>query len=559
MDGPRQTMRDFTLDFFTTFGAQIELTQGDEVTVRLPPDLAAHLNKDTLHLTFAAAEMSPYEDLVAYGSRVFEQIAAWLDRRGEMTMLRLPARFPGSRDKTALPPGLTLLNAAAQVRSTSQMRHYALFRFRLTYMADDRKEEIWTAVLDTEGTAHPEWAEVHREAVEWTRERPPLLLHDSERLSVLALQLAYQHAEARAVEVEAALRPVVEKTLGHLTTYYQAHIDRTEENEPGLAMREMLAQEQERKVAEELARHQVHVTVSPIHWATLSVPYWRYDLILKRPGGRDKDLTLYRNLNNGAVDVVHCHACERPTFSLGLCDHGHIVCADCLHTCAVCGQDVCTTCGIVQDHIGGEWICSSCAAICPQCGRPVMPSHTASCASCKRAFCHACLEVCPHCGERFCARHEVICAFCGAKRCVNQGLVCHTGQHPACEAHYAVCPACGGGICPTHSAVCTICQQTVGQDCLDGQSVCRTCREAMTSAPISWPELTQRAGWEKAYSWRVAKNRGGRVYYGERKRGPVPLWAVIVVDNSEQVRYLYRQPLGKAIAAWLGGRRPPSG
>ena len=74
----------------------------------------------------------------------------------------------------------------------------------------------------------------------------------------------------------------------------------------------------------------------------------------------------------------------------------------------------------------------------------------------------------------------------------------------------------------------------------------------MQALPVSWPELAYRTTWEAAYNWRIAQNQAWRVYYGEKSRGIIRPWAVIVVDvGNESILYQHRQSALAKIAAWL--------
>jgi hypothetical protein len=554
-------MREFARDFSTAFGAEVEPANGDELFIRLPPNLAQHFGKTELHLVFSAVEMSPYEDLVAYGSRMFEQMVAWLDGRGEMTILELPARSAGATEteQRTLPADLSLHNVTADAESRPSREAYVRFDLCLTYTADDRQDELLTLVLDQLGTLHPELAHPYPGAIEWQDDALPLSVDVCERLAKVAVDLARVHADERVAQMERDLRPRLHRTLLRLSTFYSRRMDELDpEDENTPLVRQQLAEELERKTADELVRQQVRVTISPVSWAMLSVPEMRWRLTLRRPGGLAVPVLVRQNLHDDTTSPIHCHACTEPTTCLGVCDHGHIACPDCLHTCVVCDQDVCTACGVQRGHISGEWVCAQCAVTCSACGHLAIPRNTAPCAVCGQRVCHACSHECPHCGKRFCQEHTVSCAICGAKRCTEQGLICHVCERPTCESHHLLCPVCGQGCCTHHTATCALCAQSVCSECLHETGLCDTCVSALTGKQVPQPGALDGLPWASRYAWRAGQNNACTVYYGEHRWGKRRLWAVVVIDSEGKLCHQYRVSLGRALMDGWRGVAPPS-
>ena len=64
--------------------------------VALPQELAAHFGTERLDLCFHGAEPAPGQELVSHGSRVFDRMVSFLDRRSAFTVQRLPVRYQGN-------------------------------------------------------------------------------------------------------------------------------------------------------------------------------------------------------------------------------------------------------------------------------------------------------------------------------------------------------------------------------------------------------------------------------------------------------------------------------
>lgn len=479
-------LRRLTGDFFTLFGAHT-CDDGDEgLQVRLPPDLAAHFGKDRLYLVFSADDLSPYEDLVVYGSRIFDRMMAWLEGRGEYTRWRLPVRDLDRAFDDGPPPELTFANCAVeQANARLEEMLFFVFNFRLIYTADDRREEIHTVVLDVDGRPQPDAqsaltrppADISDDAAKKAHrlvDIPPAKAPTPARLAELAEQaqsLAVTHAEAQAVTLEANLHQRLQRVLARLTTYYRRQIDEVAARDEARAeeARQVMEQDLQRKIADELENHRLRVQVRLVSAAQIGQPVWRYRLGLKSRHATHT-LALQRDLYSGDLTPVLCHACGRPTTEIALCAARHVAGADCVRTCRDCERDVCAACGL-QD--------------CAVCGEPV---------------CHKCKSVCHVCGSW------------------------------ACSAHACRCPVCGKKTCTTHSFECKICRQRYCTGCQVRRRVCKTCaalKPAQVEDLAGWP--AELAEIQQRYPrWRVGQNTRYRLYLGARFMGR----AVIVQDRK---------------------------
>src|SRR5690606_28686143 len=119
----------------------------------LPQKLAEHFGKETLKLGFHKVTPGSDHELVAPGSRIFDRMMAWLARRCALTMQTLPNRHPSSQElMTAIRP----VNASiAGLKMQEQTRSLYLFNWRITYRADDKREELYTVALDEQGQRVP--------------------------------------------------------------------------------------------------------------------------------------------------------------------------------------------------------------------------------------------------------------------------------------------------------------------------------------------------------------------------------------------------------------------
>ncbi len=470
------TMRAFAESFFKHFGAQLQ-TQGDEWVVDLPPDLAAVFGKPRLYLVFpdsaeASADLSPHEDLLAYGSRTFDRMLGLLSNRGEMTAVNLPRRADVTFDGD---PPLPLRNCRRldQQLTVSDDSFY-LFNFRAVFLSDEKQERFISLALDTARQPYPEildlltGAESHDFTVNPTPSIEPALLR---RLLAEAETLAHRQIEAETVHLEEAIRARLQKNLLRLTTYYRRLRAEVNTDDPAQAdtVRADLEQDLQRKIAEEVERHRLQVTLSPLSYALVSLPLAHCRLTLATPHTQ-QTVSLSQNLYTGQVEPLLCHHCQQPLDQLALCDHIHPVHPHCLDTCRRCQLEVCHTCGIQ------------------------------TCAICQQPVCRNCLAACAHCQRWLCADHGQTCAICGLD------------------------------YCPVDRFTCRRCGQTYCRVCGELDE-CATCRTAQANPLIPLAAVPAVEGAAR-YNWRQAENKTWVIYWGRHFWWGQ--W-VIVTDKSGRI------------------------
>ena len=153
---PDRTLLDFSTDFFTLFGAQItelEANSPQGLEVDLPPELVDHFGGPHLSLYFHGGEPRPGQELMAHGSRIFDRMLTLLEGRSAFTLLRLPQRVTGGE---ALLGALKPLNASIRdLRVQEGAQWLFVFHWRITYRADDKRQELYSVVVDEDGARVP--------------------------------------------------------------------------------------------------------------------------------------------------------------------------------------------------------------------------------------------------------------------------------------------------------------------------------------------------------------------------------------------------------------------
>jgi hypothetical protein len=377
--------KQFAERFCTTFGAEAEEREG-RLHVQLPADLAAHFGRPELVLGFTPHD--PEGELVAYGSRAFEEMLAYLGGHGRQAAVRLPAHHPPAPPPTAPACSCEALGAEPGVE------RFHVFNFQLAFMCDERVERLFSVCLDEAGHERPDIPAL-LEAGESLDQAPP----PTPALLRLAEDRAAAAAEAWVGPLEVAALARLEGIGGRLVEFYEAQMRevpvrrrRGQSEEEAVAeseeLRWQLRRELERKLRDETARHQLRVQVRRISQAVVERPRHVASYRLAR-GQAARELAVTTDLHSGAAAWPACERCGTAAGAYDLCAEGHLTCPTCLGACQGCGAARC------QAELAG----------CPSCGAANCPGCRATCAN-GHAGCASHLAPCPGCGQALCERCE---------------------------------------------------------------------------------------------------------------------------------------------------------
>lgn len=500
-----QDLRAFTSEYFRLLGAAVHPLD-DQVhgplRVVLPDSLTGHFGKQELGLAFHTIVDGSGHELVAHGSRMFDRMLALLDQRAALTILRLPVRW---QESDALLSAVHPLNAGvASLRLQEQLQHLFLFNWRITYRADDKREEIFTIGLDASGSRllQPGEAGAPDDAVafdtllndgeplsgEGNQDMLPLLsrlppLAQLVRLAEVARKYAVYHADLRCVAHEAEILPRLYKVLDRLTTYYGQQIEEiSDTHDPTGEKRLALEEDLRRKIAEEVENHRLRVQVELVSYAVLELPIAVADFTLN-DGKQSAPVHIRLNRYSGGLQRPHCHACDQESSALALCRNGHVMCDGCVRQCNSCQDVLCATCGVEPCPVCSRRNCSTCGRVCWACGGRACSDHLSRCPVCSDDVCHACQMECEHCGVRQCRSHLRV--DCVASHNGSTRLICSTCavRCPGCRqysAHMLLCSASGQRFCANCIVACAECGQLVGPGFyslsgLEQRILCRAC------------------------------------------------------------------------------------
>lgn len=482
---------DFTTSFFAVLGGtvkRVDRRKYGPLQVTLAGELATYFDTETLALAFHQAEPVPGEALVAHGSPIFDKMINYLERKSAVTVQQLPIRHGAGEEllQAIRPTNAGIVN----LRTIQEAQQLFAFQWRITYRADDKREELYTVILNTEGErlVQPDEA-----TIQSANGVPALdidtLLADAKaspqpqattdplpapklppmthlvRLAETARKYAVYHADVRCVSHEAEILPRLYKTLNRLSTYYQQQIEEVyESHDPDGAKRRSLELDLERKLAEEVENHRLRVQLELVNYAVLQMPITVVHMTLS-DGVREVDVTVERNRYSGLLQRPTCHACGKEAMTIAIDRNSHITCDDCVQQCGTCQDILCAECGVEPCPLCGKTNCDTCGQLCWACGERACSDHISTCPTCGDAVCHACQVACVACGVRQCRSHlrvdhvrsqqgetAFVCGSC-AIRC------------PSCEqysAEIATCEMSGQRFCQSCLVTCRRCHKTVG-------------------------------------------------------------------------------------------------
>ncbi len=515
-------LTEFTQAFFSCFGANVHVqslrsSRGKRrssvarlLQIELSPELREHFGAASLRLAFCAshlAEAGEGVELVAPGSRVFDRMMAYLEQKSAVAVQRAPVRHA---DGQALMSSVRPTNASiTRLRLQERMRLLFAFTWRITYRADDKRQEIYTTWMDEEGRLLSQkddeakaasgrqngvidLDQLLREAEaaptedDAAGEAAPIrlpALTQLVRLAERARTYAVYHADVRCVEYEAEILPRLYKALNRLLTYYQQQIDEASPaRDPEGERRRALEADLQRKIAEELENHRLYVDVELIAYRVVEIPVAVAEITVSN-GAHEKTVMVEQDRYSGALRRPLCQACGAETATLTLDHHGHLTCEGCLSICAGCNELFCASCGLAPCPVCGDQNCEHCGRMCWACGERACRHHLSACPFCGDEVCHACQAECAECGVRQCKSH--LRADCVADAQGQQRLICPrcAVRCPGCQqftTQMGVCTASGQRFCQNCLATCAGCGRVVGPgyyqlDPVDRRPYCYEC------------------------------------------------------------------------------------
>ena len=474
---------------------------------------------------------------MTHGSYLANRLYDLLKHTGEKVSVTLPKRLgtedrrqqaAGSRQKAEgrrpkadnerLPFGITPYHCTIRKRSSREVHKTEVFiTFRIAYYSNEKFEELITTGVDVEGNllAEVEFPYTPASLEGAVISRVPYTRKHTEAIYEKCLRQVRQHAEQKALTYQETLAKHYYQDIARLGGYYQQMIDEipeiTENRESSVRQ---LQNEYEVKASEELKKCQLQISIKPINFCTVTIPFRRYSYLLEHGNNTrttsKATVDVLHNLFSGTLLYPHCDACGKEMKEIGICEaNAHAVCRHCLITCHECGALVCLDCEIQRCTQCGEWVCRQCSEDCYICGKRYCGEHLLGNVENHKHFCRQCAVQCEKCGKLVGKIHAIecdishkqvcldcvatcsccdqhvertyihTCSFCGQQMCSECTFRCEVCGEIFCVHHITECEISGKMVCPRHSGTCRSCSQQVSTACLH---TCDLCRKKICSA-----------------------------------------------------------------------------
>lgn len=341
MTSPQLELKTFVEETLLSAGALAEPRDGEAWDVLLPPDLAAHLGGDLVRVTLSPDQPG---ELVALGSPALDALMDWAMSRGRVTVGYVHADIRKV---------LALEDVLAQVRcyncrpvmesATADLHHQGLFTFRITYLLEERHEELRQACVHL----------LLAKEVAPYRTPPTGLPPDLEGVPLPPLAPAYaaacrliaREAAARAAEVRTQGERLLRREIQRITAYFDAYeqevrrrLAATTDEERRRRLESRLstaAQERAAKIEDARGKYSLAVEARLVALAIWSAPAIQVRLsLLERGGGATGGLTLFWDAVHRRLELPLCPGCGQELRTLCLCPEcTQPICRACLKSC----------------------------------------------------------------------------------------------------------------------------------------------------------------------------------------------------------------------------------
>ncbi len=388
--------------------------------VLLPDEVAARWGMDAhQRFTFSAeadnATTNGYATFLHYGHALVETIV------NELRLQTANGLFFISNVRLEKPKLYAVIEKAISVSNAklfpvpgaaeqAHLHHYARFNFKVSLIADEKRELILPIWMDLQGGYAVKGSEIERQAIldveNQFRQLDPALPRwmDGEPLAttngfapkVLASLLERaRHSVASELgdtlaSLQKRLRHFLELDRARLNEYYtdllkdaERRLQKAdEERRPALeAKLTAIAAERQSKLEDVEQKYRLRVQLELINLAIIAQPKLDLSVEIRKRTVSVKRLVTWDPLFH-AVEALVCDVCGQPGKPLSLCENGHLAHSECLAAqCVECKRTYCQK-------------CAESVQTCAVCDRPVCVHSLARCPECGRATCHQHLNEC---------------------------------------------------------------------------------------------------------------------------------------------------------------------
>jgi hypothetical protein len=289
-------------------------------------------------------------------------------------------------------------------QETVSLHHYARLNFKVSLIADEKRELLLPLWMDLQGGFAVKPAEIEHLAIlddenafpntptaplTWSKESPlsPQALADLlERARLSAASAMGETLDS----LQKRLTRFLELDRARLNDYYDdlhkdtsRRLDKAEEDRRSALEAKLaaIAGERASKLADVEQKYHLHIQLELVNLALIAQPKLDLTVEIRKRGLAVKRRVSWDPLLH-AVEGLACDACGQSGLTLFLCENGHLAHAECLAPqCVDCKRTFCQKCaGEVQTCVVCERpVCVHSLNKCKECGRGTCQEHVGLC------------------------------------------------------------------------------------------------------------------------------------------------------------------------------------
>lgn len=422
-------MKSFLKQFFEINRSEIK-ESANRLSVKLSGELREHFKQDALELVFDAQDVDEKSELVTHGSYVLNTVYSFLQDRGGKIVSRLEERYKPTKEEL-----LSLLRIdngkVASLKTKKEKAVDILFNFKVTYLSDEKMEDIFTLGVDTSGAVF-ESGDYYTPAV--MKDVVPLQQKGSMDISRKEIEIQFREclkaASDKAQEYGKTLQNEILKRLhrniARIKGYYTAQVQELHRNQPSYEEKRIhLEREQERKLKEEIDNHKLRIVLKLLSYHIIERSEVRISAKFESPLSRSESaLEMVYDPYQGVMDFGSCPVCHSNMERIILSDDGKIGCSHCSYACSTCKKHYtdlqhASSCSVCNDPL-----CTRCLTLCTTCRQPVCEKHQHVCSVGNELICATCLTVCKVCNRELCTDHTFTCHATHETVCFEDRVIC---------------------------------------------------------------------------------------------------------------------------------------
>ena len=404
------SLEQLVLGYFRQVGALVEPPAYGAYEVLLPDEAAARWGISSHQkIVFDPKYQQDGMTFLHYGHALIETIAEELrgqSANGQFFINNVRPEKPGfipEIEKAFSLPNAKIFFIPAE-KEKIRHHHYARFNFKVSLVADEKRELVLPVWMDLQNGYPVNGAEI---------ERLGILDEESQFLQVPSAPTFWNHEPAVSPKTLSALleraRQAVPRELGETLSNLQKRLarflelDRARLNdyytdllkdakrrlqkadkERGSALEtkiEVINAERESKLLDVEQKYHLRIQLELVNLAIIAIP--KLDLtveIRKRTSTVKRTVTWNPLLHT--IEPLLCDVCNRGGMTLHLCENGHLVHAECLAPqCVECKRTYCQSCAkeVTECVVCTRPICVHSLTRCKECQRVTCAEHAGEC------------------------------------------------------------------------------------------------------------------------------------------------------------------------------------